>query len=56
MMPIRYFGKYREIIWAVALFLVLDLSVLILNFYISYQISEDAVSINLKVCLSHRPM
>ena len=42
-----YFGKYREIIWAVALFLVLDLSVLILNFYISYQISEDAQSINL---------
>jgi two-component system, chemotaxis family, sensor kinase CheA len=42
-----YFGKYREIIWAVALFLVLDLSVLILNFYISYQISEDALSINL---------
>lgn len=43
----NYFGKYREIIWAVALFLVLDLSVLILNFYISYQISEDALSINL---------
>ena len=42
-----YLGKYREIIWAVALFLVLDLSVLILNFYISYQISEDALSINL---------
>jgi signal transduction histidine kinase len=47
MMTTRNFGKYREIIWAVALFLVLDLSVLILNFYISYQISEDAVSINL---------
>ena len=45
--PSNYFGKYREIIWAVALFLVLDLSVLVLNFYISYQISEDALSINL---------
>lgn len=42
-----YFGKYREIILAVALFLILDLSVLVLNFYISYQISEDALAINL---------
>ncbi len=42
-----YFGKYREIIWAVALFLLLDLSVLVMNFYISFQISEDALSINL---------
>jgi two-component system, chemotaxis family, sensor kinase CheA len=40
-------GKYREIILAVALFLLLDLSVLILNFYISFQISEDALAINL---------
>lgn len=44
---VGYGGKYREIIWAVALFLLLDLSVLVLNFYISYQISEDALSINL---------
>jgi two-component system, chemotaxis family, sensor kinase CheA len=43
----KYWGKYREIILAVALFLVLDLSVLVLNFYISYQISEDALAINL---------
>jgi signal transduction histidine kinase len=42
-----YLGKYREIIFAVALFVVLDLSVLILNFYTSYEISEDALSINL---------
>lgn len=42
-----YFGKYREIIFAVALFLLLDMSVLVLNFYISYEISEDALSINL---------
>lgn len=42
-----YFGKYREIILAVAFFLVFDLAVLVLNFYISFQISEDALAINL---------
>lgn len=42
-----YLGKYREIVVAVAFFLVFDLAVLILNFYISYQISGDAVAINL---------
>jgi HPt (histidine-containing phosphotransfer) domain-containing protein len=42
-----YFGKYREIILAVAFFLVFDLAVLMLNFYISFQISEDALAINL---------
>ncbi|MCG8314578.1 MAG: type IV pili methyl-accepting chemotaxis transducer N-terminal domain-containing protein [Pseudomonadales bacterium] len=42
-----YFGKYREIVIAVACFLVFDLAVLVLNFYISFQISEDAVAINL---------
>ena len=41
------FGKYREIIIAVALFLLFDLGVLILNFYTSYQIAEDAVGVNL---------
>ncbi len=41
------FGKYREIIVAVALFLLFDLGVLVLNFYTSYQISEDALGINL---------
>jgi signal transduction histidine kinase len=41
------FGKYREIILAVAFFLVFDLAVLVLNFYISFQISEDALAINL---------
>ncbi len=40
-------GKYRDIIIAVALFLLFDLSVLILNFYTSFQIAEDAVGINL---------
>jgi len=42
-----YLGKYREIIFAVALFLVFDLSVLVLNFYVSFQISASAVEINL---------
>lgn len=42
-----YFGKYREIILAVAFFLVFDLAVLVLNFYISFQITEDALAINL---------
>lgn len=40
-------GKYRAIVYAVAFFLVFDLGVLILNFYTSYRISEDAVAINL---------
>ena len=39
--------KYRAIVYAVAFFLVFDLGVLVLNFYTSYQISEDAVAINL---------
>lgn len=42
-----YFGKYKEIVWAVALFLLFDLAVLVLNFYISFQISSDAMAINL---------
>ena len=41
------FGKYREIIIAVGFFLLFDLGVLILNFYTSFQIAEDAVGINL---------
>ena len=40
-------GKYRQIVIAVAAFLVFDLGVLILNFYTSFQIAADAVSINL---------
>ena len=40
-------GKYRDIIIAVALFLLFDLGVLILNFYTFFQIAEDAVGINL---------
>ena len=44
---VTFTGKYREIILAVAFFLVFDLAVLVLNFYISFQISEDALAINL---------
>lgn len=40
-------GKYREIIIAVGFFLLFDLGVLVLNFYTSFQISEDAKAINL---------
>lgn len=40
-------GKYRDIVIAVALFLLFDLGVLLVNFYTSYQISEDALGINL---------
>lgn len=42
-----HLGKYRDIVAAVAFFLVFDLAVLVLNFYISYQISGDALGINL---------
>ncbi|WP_320821942.1 ATP-binding protein [Reinekea sp.] len=40
-------GKYRGIIISVALFLLLDSSVLVLNFVMSYQISADAAAVNL---------
>jgi signal transduction histidine kinase len=40
-------GKYRNILISVTLFLMLDASVLILNFYISFEIADDAASINL---------
>lgn len=40
-------GKYKGIIVSVALFLLLDASVLLMNFYISFEISEDAVGVNI---------
>ena len=43
----RIAGKYREIVFAVACFLVFDLAVLGLNVVISTQISADAQAINL---------
>jgi two-component system chemotaxis sensor kinase CheA len=39
--------KYRGILISVALFILLDASVMILNFYVSFEISEDAIGINL---------
>lgn len=39
--------RYGVIILSVLFFLIFDLGVLILNFYTSFQISDDAVSINL---------
>lgn len=41
------FGKYKGIILSVALFLLLDASVLMLNFYISFEIADDATDVNL---------
>lgn len=40
-------GKYTEIVIAVTFFLLFDLGVLVLNFYVSYEISSDAIAINL---------
>ncbi|ACF14161.1 integral membrane sensor signal transduction histidine kinase [Chloroherpeton thalassium ATCC 35110] len=40
-------SKYRDIIISVALFLILDVGVLILNFIISAQIKQDAISVGL---------
>ena len=40
-------SKYRAIVAAVALFLVVDLGVLVMNFYIASQIKNDASSVNL---------
>ncbi|NTU50312.1 MAG: GHKL domain-containing protein [Desulfobulbaceae bacterium] len=40
-------SKYRDVIISVALFLILDIGVLILNFAISAQIKQDAVSVGL---------
>ncbi len=41
------FGKYRFLVISIALFLVLDLGVLVLNFYTSGKIAEQAELINL---------
>lgn len=42
-----FWDRYRVIILAVTLFIVIDLGVLVLNFYTSFQIAEDATSVNL---------
>lgn len=41
------YQKYRGIIISVALFLLLDASVLLFNFYVSFEIADDAVGVNL---------
>ncbi|WP_168734352.1 type IV pili methyl-accepting chemotaxis transducer N-terminal domain-containing protein [Pseudothauera nasutitermitis] len=45
--PHSFWQRYRVIIVAVTLFIVIDLGVLMLNFYTSFKIAEDAVSVNL---------
>jgi two-component system, chemotaxis family, sensor kinase CheA len=40
-------GKYRDLMFAILLFLVLDLGVLFFNVYASYQIERDVTRINL---------
>jgi len=40
------FDKYRGIIISIALFIVLDASVLTMNFFISFQVAEDAEAVN----------
>lgn len=40
-------GKYRNIVISIALFLLFDLGVLVLNFVISSEISGDALNVNL---------
>ena len=40
-------GKYRTIVISIALFLIFDLGVLVLNFFISSEIASDAVNVNL---------
>ncbi|MGH1539728.1 MAG: ATP-binding protein [Arenicella sp.] len=43
----KLFGKYKEIVWAVALFVALDAMVLLLNVYMSFQIADGAHAIQL---------
>jgi hypothetical protein len=45
--PSGFSRRYRDIIIAVTLFIVIDLGVLVLNFYTSFQIGEDALGVNL---------
>ncbi len=40
-------GKYREIVISIALFIVFDAGVLIMNFYMASQFAQDATSVNL---------
>lgn len=43
----KLFGKYKTLVVSIALFLLLDATVLMVNFYTSFQITGDAQAINL---------
>lgn len=43
----RFLERYRVIIIAIACFLIFDLGVLVINFYTSFQMKDDAIGINL---------
>lgn len=45
-------GKYRSIIMAIGMFILLDVSILGMNFYTSQAISKDAIGVNLAGRLS----
>jgi two-component system, chemotaxis family, sensor kinase CheA len=42
-----WMGKYRSIIFAIGLFIVFDLAVLVATFFASHQIAEDTVALSL---------
>lgn len=42
-----WWQRYRDIFIMIAFFLIIDASVFIINFYISYRMSEDAISVDL---------
>ena len=46
-MRMLHFSKYQAIIVSVALFLVVDMGVLVMNFFIASQIQHDAAAVNL---------
>jgi two-component system, chemotaxis family, sensor kinase CheA len=43
----NWMGKYRGIIFAIGLFVIFDLAVLVATFFMSQQISEDSAALNL---------
>jgi len=45
--PFQNKGKYGTLVLSIAIFVMLDLGVLILNYYLSLQFQKDAININL---------
>lgn len=41
------YSKYKGILVSIILFIILDASVMVMNFYISFQIADDAVGVNI---------